>query len=101
MISMVTHSVEQLEKNLGVSFGYVKKDLLSVNDMVSDMHEKIQHLSLNQAMLLEKVMKLEQKLAIKPVAKKTAKKVAKKKAAPKKKKVAAKPVKKVVTTTYQ
>jgi flagellar biosynthesis chaperone FliJ len=101
---MVTHTVEQLEKNLGVSFGYVKKDLLSVNDMVSDMHEKIQHLSLNQAMLLEKVMKLEQKLSSKPVAKKIVKKVAKKKAAPKKaRKAAAKPVKKIVkeTTVYQ
>ena len=76
---MVVKTLDQFEKNVGVSFSYVKKDLLSVNDMVSDLHEKIQHLSLNQAMLLEKVMKLEQKLSGKPVAKKTAKKVAKKK----------------------
>lgn len=101
---MVTKTLQQFEKNVGVSFGYVKKDLLSVNDMVSDLHEKMQHLSLNQAMLLEKVMKLEQKLSAKPVAKKATKKATKKKAAPKKaKKTAAKPVKKIVkeTTVYQ
>ena len=57
---MVTHTLNQIEKNVGISFGYVKKDLLSVNDMVSDLYEKIQHLSLNQAMLVEKIMKLEQ-----------------------------------------
>lgn len=98
---MVTHTLNQVEKNLGVSFGYVKKDLLSINDVVSDLHDKIQHLSLNQAMLVEKIMKLEQKLANKPVAKKTvAKKVAKKKAKAKKT-VANKPVKKIVKeTTY-
>ncbi len=60
-------ALSQFEKNIGISFSYVKKDLLSVNDMVSDLHEKIQHLSLNQAMLLEKVMKLEQLIAKKPV----------------------------------
>lgn len=101
---MVTKTLEQFEKNVGISFGYVKKDLLSVNDMVSDIHEKMQHLSLNQAMLLEKIMKLEQKIASKPVAKKTTKKAAKKKVAPKKaKKATAKPVKKIVkeTTVYQ
>jgi hypothetical protein len=98
---MVTKTLEQFEKNVGISFSYVKKDLLSVNDMVSDIHEKMQHLSLNQAMLLEKVMKLEQKLASKPVA--TKKKTVK--AKPAKKKVSAKkPAKKIVkkeTITYQ
>jgi len=98
---MVTKTLAQFEKNVGISFGYVKKDLLSVNDMVSDLHEKIQHLSLNQAMLLEKMMKLEQKIANKPVAKKPAKK----KATPKKaNKSAKKPAKKIVkkeTITYQ
>lgn len=83
---MVTKTLSQFEKNVGISFSYVKKDLLSVNDMVSDLHEKIQHLSLNQAMLLEKVMKLEQKIVSKPavkVAPKKAKKTAAKKTAKK------------------
>lgn len=98
-------SINQFEKNVGISFSYVKKDLMSVNDMVSDLHEKIQHLSLNQAMLLEKVMKLEQSTA-KKATKKVVKKIAKKKAVAKKivvkKVIAKKPIKKVVkeTTTY-
>lgn len=100
---MVTKTLEQFEKNVGISFSYVKKDLLSVNDMVSDMHEKMQHLSLNQAMLVEKIMKLEQKLASKPVTKKTVAK-AKPKTVSKKKVSAKKPAKKIVkkeTITYQ
>lgn len=97
---MVVQSLGQFEKNVGISFSYVKKDLLSVNDSVSDLHDKIQHLSLNQAMLLEKVMNLEKKLStkkVKAVAKKPAKKTSKKK-------VAKKPAKKIVkkeTITYQ
>jgi predicted nucleic acid-binding Zn-ribbon protein len=99
----MTSTLNQLEKNLGVSFSYVKKDLLSVNDMVSDLHDKIQHLSLNQALLLEKVTKLESKLTEKTTSKKkipsknkTSKKTAKKKSS-------GKPIKKVVekTTVYQ
>jgi predicted nucleic acid-binding Zn-ribbon protein len=98
---MVVQSLGQFEKNVGVSFSYVKKDLLSVNDSVSDLHDKIQHLSLNQAMLLEKVMNLERKLSAKK-AKAVAKKPVVKKNS--KKKVAKKPAKKIVkkeTITYQ
>ncbi len=98
---MVTKTLRQFEKNVGISFGYVKKDLLSVNDMVSDLHEKIQHLSLNHAMLLEKMMRLEQKLVTKPSIKATPKKTAAKKT---KKTTAKKPIKKTVkkeTITYQ
>lgn len=100
---MITHTLNQVEKNLGVSFGYVKKDLLSINDMVSDLHEKMQHLSLNQAMLVEKMMKLEQKFASKPVIKKTVAK-AKPKVVAKKKTATKKQAKKIVkkeTITYQ
>ena len=100
---MAAKTLSQFEKNLGISFGYVKKDLLSVNDMVSDLHDKIQHLSLNQAMLVEKVVRLEQKAVNKPVAKKVVAK-AKPKVVSKKKVVAKKPAKKIVkkeTITYQ
>lgn len=58
---MAADSVEQLERNVEVSFSYVKKDLLSLNDMISDLYEKIQHLSMNQATLLDKTLKFEGK----------------------------------------
>jgi cell division protein FtsB len=47
-----------VEENLRLSFGYVKKDLLMVNDQIADLKEQIQHLSLNQATLLAEVEKL-------------------------------------------
>ena len=55
-------SVEQIERNVSASFGYVKKDLLMLNDAVSDIHDKIQHLSLNHANLLAKMQTLENAL---------------------------------------
>lgn len=102
----MTKNVQQLERNVSASFGYVKKDLLMLNDSISDLHDKIQHLSLNHAALMSKlsflenaIVKDEKKLktvAKKPVKKKTASK--KKKSNSKKK-----PVKKVVkeTITYE
>ncbi|VVB79971.1 Uncharacterised protein [uncultured archaeon] len=60
---MVDKSVDQVEKNVSASFGYVKKDMLMVNDAISNLHDKIQHLSMNQAMLVEKVMQLEKSLS--------------------------------------
>ncbi len=39
-------------RNISASFGYVKKDMLMLNDVFSDLHDKVQHLSLNHAMLL-------------------------------------------------
>ncbi|MDH3353046.1 MAG: hypothetical protein OEL87_01220 [Nanoarchaeota archaeon] len=60
---------KQIERNVSASFGYVKKDMLMLNDAFSDMHDKIQHLSLNHAMLLEEVEKLRNELS--KVAKKT------------------------------
>jgi hypothetical protein len=56
---MTVETLKQLEDNVAMSFGYVKKDVLSVNDSVNDLHEQIQHLSMNNAMLLDKVMALE------------------------------------------
>jgi hypothetical protein len=74
---MKAQSVGQFEKNVSVSFGYVKKDLLMVNDSVSELHDKIQHLSLNQAMLLEKIAELEKIVSAKKTDVGSKKKVAK------------------------
>ena len=77
-------STKQVEKNVSASFSYVKKDMLMLNDAFSDLHDKVQHLSLNHAMLLEEIEKLKKEIR-KPSAKKkvikkrTIKKVVKKK----------------------
>ena len=55
-------AMTQLENNLKVSFSYVKKDLIKVNDNLSDLHEKIQHLSMNQASLLGEITKLTEQI---------------------------------------
>ena len=73
-------SANQVEKNVSASFAYVKKDMLMLNDAFSDLHDKVQHLSLNHAMLLEEITKVKRDLE-----KITTKKApAKKKAAKKK-----------------
>ena len=54
----------QVEKNVSASFGYVKKDMLMLNDAFSDLHEKVQELSLNYSVLLEKVEKLESRSSL-------------------------------------
>lgn len=69
-------SIDQVEKNVSASFGYVKKDILMVNDAISDLHDKIQHLSMNQAMLLEKFVQLEKSLSEKGSKSKTKAKTA-------------------------
>jgi hypothetical protein len=71
-------STKQIEKNVSASFGYVKKDMLMLNDAFSDIHDKVQHLSLNHAMLLEEIRKLKNQLP-KTANKKTTKKKATKK----------------------
>ena len=75
-------TVDQVEKNVSASFAYVKKDMLMLNDAFSDLHDKMQHLSLNHATLLAEVERL--RMAVggkkKPAEKKkTAKKPVKKK----------------------
>lgn len=98
----MVNSVNQLEKNVSASFGYVKKDLLMLNDSISDLHDKIQHLSLNNIALMEKIQTLENAIVkdekkIKKVAKKSSKKKTKKTVSKKK------PIKKVTkeTITYE
>ena len=71
-------STSQIEKNVSASFAYVKKDMLMLNDAFSDIHEKIQHLSINHATLLEEITKLRNEL-VKAREKPSKKKVAKKK----------------------
>ena len=57
-------TVEEVEKNVSASFGYVKKDMLMLNDSVSDIHDKIQHLSLNHAALLAEIKKLSEMIKV-------------------------------------
>lgn len=97
----MVNSINQLEKNVSASFGYVKKDLLMLNDSISDLHDKIQHLSLNHAALMSKLSVLENAMVkdekkLKKATKKPAKKKAKKKSNSKKK-VAKKVVKETIT----
>ena len=56
-------TVKALEKNIEISFGYVKKDLMSLNDSISNLNDKIQHLSLNHAGLLEQIGKIEKAIS--------------------------------------
>jgi len=62
---MVARTMANLEKNVSLSFSYVKKDLLNLNDSISGLKEKIQHLSLNDAMLLERINRIEKLVAVK------------------------------------
>ncbi|MCK5449357.1 hypothetical protein KAI32_00665 [Candidatus Pacearchaeota archaeon] len=57
------NSIKQIEKNVSASFGYVKKDMLMLNDAFSDIHEKIQHLSINHTTLLEEIGRLRSEIA--------------------------------------
>lgn len=66
-------SLKRIEKDISASFGYVKKDMLMLNDAFSDIHDKIQHLSLNHATLLQEIEKLRSEVG-KTSNKKTAKK---------------------------
>jgi len=82
-------STKQVEKNVSASFAYVKKDMLMLNDAFSDLHDKMQHLSLNHAVLLEEIGKIRSQLAGKGTSKvptPAKKKVVKKKKSPSKKK---------------
>ncbi len=73
-------TLKQLEKNISASFSYVKKDMLMLNDAFSDIHDKIQHLSLNHATLLGEIEKLQKAIGGKNTSKREAvKKIAKRK----------------------
>jgi predicted flap endonuclease-1-like 5' DNA nuclease len=76
----MVNSADQVEKNVSASFGYVKKDMLMLNDALSDVHDKIQHLSMNNAALLDEIRKLSEmvnKLNVKKAPAKKAKVVKK------------------------
>lgn len=90
----------QIEQNLKLSFSYVKKDLLKLNEQIELMNEKIQHLAMNHASLLGELANLQNQM-VKAPKKAAAKKKAKTTKATKK---AKKPTKKVVkkeTITYE
>lgn len=55
-------TAEQLERNISASFGYVKKDMLMLNDVFSDLNDKIKHLSMNHATLLSEIEKLREEI---------------------------------------
>jgi hypothetical protein len=96
-------SAGQVEKNVSASFGYVKKDMLMLNDAFSNLHDKMQHLSLNHAMLLEEIGKIRKEIAeLDGKSKKKSGKMASKKKSQKKssKKKAVKKVTKE-TVTYE
>jgi len=84
-------TIEQIEKDVQASFGYVKKDMLMINDAISDVHDKIQHLSMNHATLLDEVEKLRREISQskpkKTIAKKIKTKAKKSKSVKKPKKV--------------
>ena len=69
----------QAEKNISASFGYVKKDMLMLNDAFSDLHDKVQHLSMNHALLLEEIEKLRNEVVGTKSVKKVVKKASRKK----------------------
>ena len=69
----------QAKKNISASFGYVKKDMLMLNDAFSDLHDKVQHLSMNHALLLEEIEKLRNEVVGKKSVKKVVKKASRKK----------------------
>jgi hypothetical protein len=51
-------SIEQVERNVAASFGYVKKDLLLMNDAISNLQEQIHRVIENQKALVEKLNSL-------------------------------------------
>jgi len=58
----MVNSINIIEKNVQSSFGYVKKDLLKLNDIVSSMQDELKHLSLNHATLLAEIIELKRQL---------------------------------------
>jgi hypothetical protein len=60
LYTMFNKDIKQVKKNVSMSFGYVKKDLLMLNDSIAEMNDKIQHLSLNHAALLDRIETLKE-----------------------------------------
>ena len=74
----MVENLGQFEKNVSTSFSYVKKDLIMINDAISELHDKIQHLSMNNAALMGKIAELENRMVKKAPAKSSSKKKVKK-----------------------
>lgn len=80
---MSEKNVNNVEKNVSASFGYVKKDILMLNDAFSDLHDKFQKLSNDHMILMSEIENLKTKVMgtttkkktpVKKIVKKTSKK---------------------------
>ena len=73
-------SPEYVERNVSASFGYVKKDILMLNDSFSELNDKFQQLLGQYQTLVDEVKKMKDILPKKKVTKKASakKKVSKK-----------------------
>lgn len=60
---MVARSVEQLEKNVSLSFKYVKKDVNMLKNTLFQINDKIQQLNIDNEVLLENLQKINEKLS--------------------------------------
>lgn len=69
----------QVEKNVSTSFGYVKKDILMLNDNLSELHNKFQQFLSQYEILLDEIKELKASLNKKPTKKAPTKKTTAKK----------------------
>lgn len=56
-------SISTVEQNTCASFGYVKKDILMLNDSFSDLHDKFDKLLIEQNKVLDELAKVKKQLA--------------------------------------
>jgi len=63
-------SPEYVEKNVSASFGYVKKDMLMLNDSFSELNDKFERLLGQYQNLVDEVTKIKNSLPKKKVVKK-------------------------------
>ncbi len=54
--------ISTLEKNTSASFGYVKKDVLMLNDSFSDLHDKFEKVLSSYDSILEEVKTLKKEV---------------------------------------
>jgi ferritin len=69
----MTKTVNTIEKNTSASFGYVKKDILMLNDSFSDLHDKFEKVLEGYSKVLNEIndLKKEVEKTKKPSKKKT------------------------------
>ncbi|MEM4182119.1 MAG: hypothetical protein QXX68_03165 [Candidatus Pacearchaeota archaeon] len=52
-------SIDSLERNVFMSFHHAKRDIYQLRSSIEELNKKIQHITLNQAALLEKLSQIE------------------------------------------